>query len=109
MLVSTSRLGQVIILPSKVEKLRCDNHWHLPWAIPQGSIFPQSAGRVYFLNEAFSRFIGHRAAMLKGKPLIRQLSATDRNATELLLKQALLEKILTLELQVLDLTDNPRN
>ena len=47
--------------------------------------------------------------MLKGKPLIRQLSTMDRNATELLLKQALLEKILTLELQVLDLTDNPRN
>ena len=47
--------------------------------------------------------------MLKGKSLTRQLSATDRNATELLLKQALLGEILTLELQVLDLTDNPRN
>ena len=109
MLVSTSRLGQVIIFPSKMEKLRCDDHWHLPWAVPRGSIFLQSAGRVYFLKEAFSRLIGHTAAMLKGKSLTRQLSATDRNATKLLLKQALLEEILTLELQVLDLTDKLRN
>ena len=33
----------------------------------------------------------------------------NRNATELLLKQALLGKILTLELQVLDLAGHPRN
>ena len=47
--------------------------------------------------------------MLKGKSLTRQLSATDRNATKLLLKQALLGKIHTLELQVLDLAGHPRN
>ena len=47
--------------------------------------------------------------MLKGKPLTRQLSATDRNATELLLEQALLAKVLALELQVSDLAGHPRN
>ena len=47
--------------------------------------------------------------MLKGNPLTRQLSATDRNATELLLEQALLGKVLALELQVLNLADNPHN
>ena len=78
-----------------------------PGQYPEALFFLNRQGDFTFVNEAFSQLTGYPAAMLLGKPLTALLAATDRKATEL--AQALLGKVLTLELQVLDSTNKPKN
>ena len=79
-----------------------------PGQYPEALFFLNPQGEFTFLNEPFGRLTGYTAATLTGKPLTQLLAPGGRKATEPLLEQALRGKVLTLNLQLLDPTGQPR-